>query len=330
MQSGLMNLKHLRPNLEGLKVSKLTSSLLDELLDLSEDVGYDKTIYYSGDLGFILDIYELTKKSKDQRLLKKAENMILSLSSLTHDKGGKKRRKRSKETAKSFKSISFDSESDMLGIPLNQKIVDVFHSIGIENKAMMRIAVGLLGENKIKDYSEYLLSSELGENLVKAYMKVNPEAILQPSEDLFLLDITTLEKKKQIFDFYKENLDLPDKLEYEKNPQILQLDLKEIIEALNIEQESEGESTLHEGKTPKSEQIPTLKTKEFIRIMKDFGFKEERRVKHGTFYYNAQQDARVMIQNPHRGQQYMETGIIREKLRQAGITDKEFMDRKGR
>ncbi len=302
-----------------IKIRELKPKLREEVQELAREMNYERTLKASSSLSFLFRLYEeeKAKKSRSRKLLKKAEKMILKLAGLHHDSQsgaaqGKKKAKRGP------KRIPKPAQFHMA---LSKKITDVFASIGITDRDKMLRIIGTIGERKVEERAELLLASDLGEETVKALLGKYDAMLIQPLDDIFVIDIEMFEKKKNLLElvFMKGMMTEPPDLT--KDPELLLLNAKELSEILGL---GEPKPTMQKDS---GGLIPAMTTKAFIKVMEGLGCRKLKRATHGTFYEYGDEEGNqrmILIQNPHKGQDQMDKSVMREKLRELGITIEQF------
>ncbi len=228
-----LDIESIGPKLKGIKLSQLQPELIDAVLELAGEHGYEVTITSSSNLEFLFKIYqaEKAKEKGKRRSLEKAENIILTIAgvfSLHHDtviaeqKGKREERKR---------RAHYDAMGE--DMRLSRRMRELFESIGIDNEKEMQRSVALLGEEKIEERVGLARASRLGDALVRGVFGENPELIRIVRDEEFGAALSAMEGKKDFIDAWKEaNRKLPLWADYSVSPSVLLADYKVLHDGL--------------------------------------------------------------------------------------------------
>lgn len=236
----LLDIDEIRPKLRRIKLAHLAPELLESVLELAGESGYEVTVTASSNLEFLFSIYqaEKAKRKKETRRLKKAEKLILRLAGfqmLQHEVRQEQRR-REEERKPLITRAMVEGE-----LRIGRRMRELFKSIGITNERDMQETVGLLGEKKAEERIELVGKTSLGESLIKELFGKNPGMLRVPREDAFLKELHGLEVKKTLIDDWKEasGMQPPLWLDYKKAPEALLLEYEQICKELGMENEPE-------------------------------------------------------------------------------------------
>ena len=301
--------------LRKIRMRELPPEIQLEVQELSKELHYEGTIKSSSSLQFLYELYQAQKEKKDEKALKRAEKMIMSLATLSHARvSGAKARKKTEKRAR----MAPVSEAEMA---LSQKIRGAFLQMGIKDENFMRKALGLLGEAEVIDRSELVLATKLEKKTRKSLFRKHPEILLVPRQDLFAKDLEIIEKKREIFDMMREIDAIPEGMDYKVDSSALLMSSRDIMDFLKLDA---GEPVPESGESEGG--LPTLTRRQFVKRMKQLGFEKRREVRHGAFFTNPDTGKTIMIQNTHSQgtERYVETGILRRKLKEAGVSVKQF------
>jgi predicted RNA binding protein YcfA (HicA-like mRNA interferase family) len=302
--------------LKKIKMRELEPELQEEIQNIAKTLNPEQAIKSTSSLHFLYELCQAEKeKHADSETLKKAEKLVYQLATLSHARIARHIQKKKKEKPKV-------SSEPQLMLVLSEKVVDAFLHLGIADEKFMREAVGLLGETEIIERSELVMASHLDEKTRKSLFGGNPRILLAASQALFITDIEIIEKKKDIFDTLISMQKLPEQADYRKDAGALLLSARGIMWLLELPPQP---ALPEQSPEEKAGSLPTMKRREFVKKMKRLGFEKEREVRHGAFYSNEATGKTIMIQNEH-GKGDIETGIIREKLREAGVSVTEFKE----
>ncbi len=245
-----LDIENIGPQLKRIKISQLQPDLLEGVLELAEEHGYEITITSLSDVHFLFRIYqsEKIKQKKDLKRLKKAEDLILRLAgvySLHHDEERRKEKERQDTDEKRPKARPLALEEDMR---VSRKMKELFESVGITDERDMQQGIGFLGEAKIEERISIAKKTTLGPELLKKVFGEHPEELWKIKDDAFLDQMNAMEAKKGIIDAWSgaNNQAPPLWADYNQSPSVLLVDFEVILAGLGIGKLAEEE----EGKPP--------------------------------------------------------------------------------
>ena len=231
-----LDIESIGPQLRKIRISQLDPALLDNVLELAADHGFEFTFASSGDLDFLFRIYqaEKVKNKRGNKELKRAENLILTLAGLYFGAearaGGERTRSEEKRQKPRFDIL----ESEL---SLSRRVKELFESIGISDEKDMKNAVGLLGEGKVEERIGQVRRCALGDSLARKVFAENPETLSIVRDDDFAEELSAMENKKSMIDSYAASGrgQVPLWADYNQSPNILLVEYKNIYRALGME-----------------------------------------------------------------------------------------------
>lgn len=292
----------------------LHQELQNEVQELLSKTSYEITINDSTKLDFLLDIIN---KESNKEILKKAENLIMNISSLQHKIRATENDRRREEREKSgiFRRSDYQEEK------ISEKTRLLLQRIGIEDEKIMAKAEGLFGIAGIEERVDFISIAGLGEELTKKLFRGYPELILIPKLEDFLAELDIIKLKKEMLDGISLTRKLPLWLDYIETPGILIDSYRDIQRQLAIETPMEvipSESQKQLSYVPR-----TMTKKEFIKTLGRLGFVLVRQKNELVF-----QGPKLLItSNPHDGE--YDPVMIRKIIRDIGITPDEFERARG-
>ena len=306
-----MDLESQRNLLKKIKIGSLEPALQEEVFQLAREMEYESAIKSSSNLHFLFKIYqaEKVKRRRSEKLLKKAENLILRLATL--HQGLIEREVKEKKEKKPRLPAGVQ-------ITISQRMRTLFHSIGIDDEKVMVQAIELLGDKKIESRIDLIHASRLGDELVKKLFGMFPDMLLLPDDDAFIVELETLENKRDMLDSWSRTEGpLPKAADYRETPDILLDDYQDIVRILRTRIPKPSEETLPEyrGKP--------MHPEDFEKVIMALGFSFVRRAKHGNMYRN-EQGVMMAVQIAHKKQMMLNAGTIKKKLQESGISLNEF------
>ncbi len=308
-----MDLESQRKLLKRIKIGSLEPALQEEVFQLAREMEYESAIKSSSNLHFLFKIYqaETVKRRRSEKLLRKAEDLILRLATLHQGrierevKGKKKEKRKPRLPAE-------------VSITISKKMEELFRSIGISDEKVMVQTVEVLGEEATINRIDLIHLTRLGDEVVKKVFGIFPQVLLEPKEENFLLELDTLENKKAIIDGWLESHEsLPSAADYSKRPDVLFEDYHKISGLLGIEEKSEEEEAPEEEVKyrPKA-----MRNRDMWKVLEGLGYQLKRKKKEMTF--EGPEGKTLTISNPHDGE--YDPITIRRIIRDMGIKPDEF------
>lgn len=305
--------------LKRIRVGMLEPAMQREVAELAADLGYEATITSSSNLHFLLRLYR-AEKAKDEasaRRLKKAEDMILRLSSLHHAIIRQEEQRRTVERKKKIPLTLIEG-----GLSAGRKTRELLNSIGIEDENVIARAEGLFGEKGVGERVDLVKSTTLGEELVKKVFGAYPETILLPKDDDLISELEAMEGKVEMVEGWARNVGrpLPAWADYHQTPGILLDTYEDIVRQLEIPlpvpapAKAEREIEYH-GKP--------MDPGDFMKVVKAMGFAEMREATHGTLLRDGKGNI-MCVQKAHRKQMMLNPSTIKKKLRESEVDLDEF------
>ncbi|MDD5172338.1 MAG: hypothetical protein PHF60_04870 [Candidatus ainarchaeum sp.] len=318
-----MELDLREPLLKKIKIGELDPELRHEVLELATEMGHETTITSSSRADVLLRLYraEKAKEKKSQKRLKKAEKLILAVSSLQFNRSQAVAREEEKKGKARIPGAAIEAM-----FPVNTAMKRLFESIGITDEKAIISVVEALGEEKTKERIELVQSMRLEEDLLKKVMPLRWTVLQEANDGAFLQSLERVEIKKDIIDAWaKANNRLPvEEANYNKNPGVLWEDFQTISRMLDIKPPEEP--WIKPPETSKREEIryrgKPMDPEDFIKVVMSLGFAVIREAKHGVLL--GQGDAIMSVQRGHRRQEQLTTGTIKKKLTEAGVDLDEF------
>lgn len=310
-----MELEEYAPLLKRMKLGMLEPELQREILGLATEMGYESTISSSSDLYFMYRIYKAgrMKEKRSAKALKRAEDMILRLSSLHQAALQQPRERREKKERPPLTLLEG-------GIMAGKTTRQLLNSIGIDDERVISQAEERFGEKKVGERVELVNMTSLGDELVRAVFHAHPKTILIPKDGDFIAELEAMECKRSILDARKEARggSLPPDVDYTVRPGVLLSSFQTIARLLDIRtipvRETNVEAEYH-GKP--------MEPDDFMKVVRRMGFDVVREAKHGTILSNDSGGV-MSVQRAHRKQMTLNTSTIKIKLVEAGINLNEF------
>lgn len=308
--------------LKKLRLDQLEPSLRKEVLELALEMGQETTLVATSDLHFLFRVYQ-AEKAKDERsreMLRKAENLILKLSSLHHDIVRREEVRRRQEQRGTLGKI------EEFGVPVGERAKALMESIGIKDQKVMEGAVALFGEEMIVNRVELVHSSKVEPELMKSIFSQYGSIFLIPKESDFAHEIEMIEFRKDTIDNWvavnKKNPPLW--ADYKVTAGILLDDLHDISRQLSIAAQEEEKPA--ESIKPKSVRIPPMKKRDLHLTLGELGYNFKRKEKELIF---ERSDGFILtISDPHNGEYSPET--IKKIINDMGIYPAEFEEARKR
>ncbi|MCI0504203.1 hypothetical protein L0Y65_05865 [Candidatus Micrarchaeota archaeon] len=312
------------PALKKIKVGALEPELQREICELAAELGYEATITASSSLHFLIRLYR-AEKAKDRAgadRLKKAEDMILRLSSLHFAITQREEQRRKEERKKKMPLTLIEG-----GLRVSDRTRKLLNSIGIESEGVIIRAEELFGERKVGERVVLTLSTTLGEEVVRKVFAAYPETILIPKEDAFLSELDAMENKKAMLDGWAQSngRPLPAWADYNQTPGILLDTYADIARQLDIELPPEVRPTQPE-KEVKYRGKP-MHPDDFMKVVKTLGFAEVRHATHGTLLRDDRGNV-MSVAKSHRSQAELNSPTIKKKLVEAGVDLDQFEEKR--
>jgi predicted RNA binding protein YcfA (HicA-like mRNA interferase family) len=313
--------------LKKIRFGMLEPELQKEVLELAGEMGYEVTLSASSNLHFLLRIYEAekVKEKRGRQALKRAEEMILRLSSLHHasTQGDIQRSGGSGARRARIPLTAIEG-----GLSVSSRIRRLFESIGITDDKTMEQAVGLLGERKIEERVEYVHRTSLGDDVVKKVFGAHPQVILIPRDEDFLKALTEMEKKKQTIDGWAAAAGKapPPWADYRQTPGVLLAPYQDILRQLSVKEAAAPKSQAPpgaEGKRIKFTDKP-MRPSDFIKVMEELGFSYVREATHGPLYKNENTGDTVVVARGHKSQKELNESTIKRMLAEAHVELDQF------
>ncbi len=300
------------PILKKIRLGMLEPELQREVAELASELGYEATITAESNLHFLFRIYqaEREKEKRSARALKKAESLILRLSSLQHAIAKREEQRREKEKGKRMPRGAHGS-----AIEAGKRTISLLGTIGIEDEKVMGLAEELLGEKGVEERVVLVHSTILGNNLVRKFFSAHPEVILIPKNDDFVSELEAMEAKMEMVDSWSEShgRKAPAWADYNITPGILLDSFDDIARQLNIEIEAEERpesGVKYRGKP--------MDPDDFMKVVSAMGFAVVREATHGTLMRDGEGNI-MCVQKAHRKQMELNTSTIKKKLVEAKV-----------
>ncbi len=308
--------------LRKIRFGAIDPELRDEVREVAAQLGYESAIRAESDLHFLLKLYEAEKAKEKGRkdALKKAEELILRLSSLHHEAYVKEmERKRSQKKEKPFRW------GDAAGMPISKKALDLFASIGITNERTMAHVLDFLGERKLEDRVDLILSSALPESVVKGLFGHRPELLLKAEDSDFIAEIETMEAKKGIVDNRYAQLGMAEPV-YIVYPEILAESYHEVARIMQLEPAERAEPAPADEEKKRKLRVNPIHPDDFIKVLRGLGFELKSSGPHRVLSHP---DGRVcVVQSAHGSNRQFGAGLIRMKLRDSDIPVEDFENKR--
>ncbi len=301
-----------------MKVGELDPALQSEIAALARELGQDTAITASSSLHFLVKLYEAEKAKERgrEKALKRAEELILRLSSLHHDIQKRESERRREERGRRIPFPTIQGSVIVSG-----KLREMFESIGITDEGVMGRAVELMGEEKAEERIGMVKLMDIGPELTKRLFAVHPETILIPREDDFVSELEAIEAKKGMIDSWREanGREPPMWADYDKTPGILVDTYEDITRLLNLEPPESAGGRIKEVRYRGKPMDPD----DFARVVMAMGFGEVRDARHGKILSDGKGNI-MCVQRAHRKQEQLNPGTIKKKLTEAGVDLDEF------
>jgi hypothetical protein len=306
-------------NLKKIRLDMLEPELQREITELAAEMGYETAVASSSNLHFLYRMYraEKAKGERSAQALKKAEDMILRLSSLHHAITRREEQRRKNEVRRKIPLTLIEG-----GLSVGKKTRELLNSIGIDDESVIIKAEGLFGEKKIGERVELVLSTTLGEELVKKVFAAYPETMLMPNDDDFISELDAMESKKAILDGWARSREMPLPVwaDYSLTPGILIDTYEDITRQLEITVPAAapgkiGKEITYRGKP--------MDPDDFMKVVRSMGFEEVRQANHGTLLKDGIGNI-MCVQKAHRKQMELNPSTIKKKLQESGVDLDEF------
>jgi hypothetical protein len=233
-----LDIENIGPMLKRVKIAQLEPELLQGVLELAQEHGYEVTVTSLSDLHFLFRIYQAEKAKEERSLqLKKAEDLILRLAglySLHHEAERRQAKERADSDAEHRRKPRTGlAEED---ITVGKRMRGLFAGIGIREEGDVQRAIAMLGEAKAEERVGIILKSSLGDELVKAFFAENPDTVWLMPDERFLDELNAMEAKKGIIDAWSGSRNEPPPLwaDYRKSPSVLLVDFEVVLAGLGI------------------------------------------------------------------------------------------------
>ena len=311
-----MDLEGHESALRKIKLGQLEPGLQQEILQFASEMGYETTISSSTSVHFIYTLYESerAKERKDRKALRKAEDLIMRLSSLHLAVVEREQQRRQQE-----RKIKIPLTMIEGGLSIGKKTRELLGSIGIEDEKVIVQATALFGDAKLEERVDIVKTAAIGDELTKKLFKAHPETILIAKDDDFIAELEAIESKKLMLESWGETKanGLPVWADFNKLPGILLDSFEDITRQLGIKIDEPPE----EAKRPKYEGKP-MDPEDFTKVIMEMGFEPKREAKHGVLM--EREGTFLCVQRGHRKQEMLNTATIKKKLTEAGINLDEF------
>ncbi|MEW6722819.1 MAG: type II toxin-antitoxin system HicA family toxin [Candidatus Micrarchaeota archaeon] len=298
---------------------KPKQELAAEVAQLAGLLGYEGAASGRNALHLLYRFYQEEKAREESgaERLKKAEEMILRLSSLHYEEQRKEmERKRAGGTAR-FKWRGSG------GIPAGKKAKELLASIGITDEHAASFIAETIGEAKIEERVELVGASMLGGELVKKVFALKPELMLAPTDGAFLESIDAIERKKGIIDIWSDGREIaPADAIYNHLPDILFEDYHEISRLLELKPPESHPSTEKEDDLKLKLSGRKISPDDFVKVLKRLGFQAAREDQPHRVYKHP--DGRVAVVQKYGAGEEFGPGLIKMKLRDFSIDPSEF------
>jgi predicted RNA binding protein YcfA (HicA-like mRNA interferase family) len=320
-----MELDLQEPLLKRIKIGELAPELRHEVLQLAIEMGHEATITASSRADVLLKLYrtEKAKEKKSQKRLKKAEELILAVSSLQFDRS-QQAVAREEEKKKGKARIPGGAIDAMF--PVNTAMKRLFESIGITDEKAMISVLEALGDEKTKERIELVKMMQLEEGLVKRIMPLKWAVLQEPNDGAFLQTLERVEVKKEMIDAWaKANSRVPpEEANYNKNPGVLWEDFHTISRMLDIKPREEP--WIKPPETSKRAEMQyrgkPMDPEDFIKVVQQLGFSVIRETKHGTMVGRGENI--TIVAKAHKKQMMLNTSTIKKMLTDASVKLNEF------
>ncbi|MEW6035099.1 MAG: hypothetical protein AB1529_00660 [Candidatus Micrarchaeota archaeon] len=313
-----MDVEALAPALRKMKVGELDPELRSEIATLARELGRGSAITASSSLHFLLKLYraEKAKERGREKALKRAEELILRLSSLHHDIQKRESERRREERGR---RIPFPAIRE--SVIVSGKLREMFGSIGITDEGVMGRAVELLGEERAGERVDMVKLMDIGPELTKRLFSEHPDTVLIPKEDDFVSELEAIEAKKGMIDSWREanGREPPMWADYDKTPGILVDTYEDITRLLNLEPPETAGAEQKEARYRGKPMDPD----DFSRVVMAMGFSGVRESKHGRILSDGKGNI-MCVQRAHRKQEQLNPSTIKKKLTEAGVDLDEF------
>ncbi|MFH0885088.1 MAG: hypothetical protein V1861_05250 [Candidatus Micrarchaeota archaeon] len=307
------------PALKKIRLEMLEPELQREITELAAEMGYEATITTSSNLHFLYEIYraEKARGERDAKALKKAEDMILRLSSLHHSIIQREEGRRKAERSRKVPLTLIEG-----GLTASKRMRELLESVGIKDEKIMEHAAGFFSEDEILSRVELIQASNLWPDAARRVFGAHPETIMIAKHDEFISEIEAMENKKAVLEGWVKahERDLPIWADYNRTPGILLDSFEDITRQLEIRlpetspMKEEGE-VRYRGKP--------MDPRDFMKVTLALGFFVLREATHGTLLSDDR--GKIMcVQKAHRSQMELNQSTIKKKLNEAGVDLDEF------
>ncbi|MEW6722821.1 MAG: hypothetical protein AB1324_06165 [Candidatus Micrarchaeota archaeon] len=232
----LLDIEEVGPQLKRIKLAQLDPQLMDEVITLAGEHGYEVTITASSSAHFLFRLYQAEKKREKKSLkrLKRAEKLIMKLAGLYHlrHEAEGKAQKKARDDEKKEKRAGFAMMEAELRVGARMR--GLFESVGIVDEKEMQEALMVLGEAKAEERVLAARNAPVGLALMKKVLAESPEVIRIPDEREFSGELEAMPLRRGIIDLWKGERrgELPVWADYEFSPNVLLADFGTIVAGL--------------------------------------------------------------------------------------------------
>lgn len=273
-----MELDLQEPLLKKIRIGELEPGLRDEVLRLATEMEHEVTITSASRADVLLKLYraERAKEKRSLKRLKKAEKLILAISTLHLDST----RRAAAQEAKKENKVRMPASAIEAALPLSAALRKAFESIGITDEKAISAVVESVGEMKAMERLDLVQGMKLDPELIKKVMPLKPLVLIE-LDDSFLQSIETLEAKKEMIDSWsKANTRMPpEEANYNKNPGVLWEEfhvIARILEARPPELPKVTEEKIKPKKAKVRYVSRPMKRTELFASLEELGFKFSR------------------------------------------------------
>ncbi len=311
------------PALRRMRFGTIEPGLQDQVKEVALELGHEGAISSRTSLHFLLRLYneEKAREKGRKEALRKAEDLILRLSSLHYEAHEREMERKRREGGRQPPPWKEASE-----MPISKKALDLFASIGITDEKAMAHVLDFLGERKLEERVETILSSSLPEIAVKGLFGRKPELLLIADDRGFTMEIEAMEAKKTMIDNRYAELGMAEPI-YMSYPEILAESYHEVARIMDLKPvEERAEPAPAEEERRQKFRISPIHPDDFIKVLRGLGFEQKGGGSHRVLSHK---DGRVsVVQSAHGPSKQFGAGLIRMKLRESGIPLEAFQKKR--
>ncbi|MFN7991058.1 MAG: type II toxin-antitoxin system HicA family toxin [Candidatus Micrarchaeia archaeon] len=313
-----MDVEEHEPILRRMRLGALEPGLRREVVDVAIELGHESAITSDTKLHFLLKIY-LSEKAREkgrEESLRKAEDLIMRLSSL-HYEAHRQEMERRKSQRKSAPVRWSGSE-----IPISGRTKELLESIGITDEKAMAGIVEVIGDEKVAERVGLVHISDLGADLTKKLFSAKPEMMLTARDDDFIMAIETLETKRSMIDSALPAAPPVEPL-YHRIPEVMFEDYHDLATLLDLKPpEQQPEPAVLEEEKKQKLRVSPITPDDFIKVLRGFGFAMKSGGPHRVLTNDEGMVA--VVQSGHGSNKEFGPGLVRMKVRDIGLSIEDF------